>query len=97
MERGTWCGGHAYILARLYTIFGFEAVSVYFGIENSDTRHAMTVVCPDDSDYENAILVDGYLGMDFIDTMQDCMARFFTMLKQIKNGNSDLFAYKKLL
>ena len=95
MERGFICGGHSYILARLYTIFGFEAVNVNFGIRQNKTTHVMTAVCPDGDDCENTILVDPYLGINICTVMQGKHANFFDLLRGLKNGNSDLFAYEK--
>jgi hypothetical protein len=65
-ECGVWCGGSAHLLAELYRSFGFDAVSVDFGVAGTSAIHVMTAVKVPFNENFSIFLYDGYIGLEFI-------------------------------
>jgi hypothetical protein len=86
-KRGVWCGGAAYILANLYNIFGFQAITADFGIKGTPTTHVMTFVRFVVNGRPSIIVMDGYLGIEFFNG--DAWASLEDILSNIPQGDDE--------
>ena len=90
-ERGVWCGGSSYLLAQIYNSFGFDAVSVSFGLLNSKARHAMTAVKVSIDNDERVIIQDGYMGVEYLDDGKN-HADIFALTHALRQKNTSGFS-----
>jgi hypothetical protein len=65
-KRGLLCGGHAFLLAKIYNIFKFPAITVNYGFVDTRDTHVMTAVKVRINEREMVILQDCMLGLEFM-------------------------------